>query len=78
MSKIPDDDIILNELERERPARSVLWAFFFLAAAANAAQAGVILRWTGTALAMEQTPMVPELARVTLLVVWAPLIVRLL
>src|SRR5215204_2046024 len=39
MSKTPDDDIILQELQRERPARPVLWAFFFLALACVIAKA---------------------------------------
>src|SRR6266581_4879363 len=34
MPPIPDDDIILQEFSRERPVRSVFWAFFFLAVAA--------------------------------------------
>src|SRR5687768_13997097 len=38
MSKTPDDDIILQELARERPARPVFWAFFFLGVACVAAK----------------------------------------
>jgi arylsulfatase A-like enzyme len=33
MSPIPDDDIILQEMQRERPRRTVFWAFFYLALA---------------------------------------------
>jgi len=39
MPQIPDDDIILEELDRERPRRSVFWAFFFLAIACFIAKA---------------------------------------
>jgi arylsulfatase A-like enzyme len=39
MSKTPDEDIILQELQRERPARPVLWAFFFLGLACIIAKA---------------------------------------
>jgi arylsulfatase A-like enzyme len=39
MSKTPDDDIIRQELQRERPARPVFWAFFFLAVACFIAKA---------------------------------------
>src|SRR5215208_8494912 len=39
MSKNRDKDIILEELQRERPARPVFWAFFFLAVACVIAKA---------------------------------------
>src|SRR5436190_10682084 len=39
MPPTPDDDIILEELARERPARSVFWRFFFLAIACFIAKA---------------------------------------
>ncbi|HEV8290795.1 MAG TPA: hypothetical protein VGP94_02675, partial [Tepidisphaeraceae bacterium] len=39
MSPNADDDIILQELQRERPARSVFWVFFFLAVACFIAKA---------------------------------------
>src|SRR5438874_11221420 len=39
MAPIPDDDIILQEFSRERPVRSVFWAFFFIAVAAVVAKA---------------------------------------
>src|ERR1041385_6873335 len=35
----PEDDIILAEMQRERPRRSVLWAFFFLGLACVIAKA---------------------------------------
>src|SRR3954464_8667656 len=39
MSKASDDDIILEELARQRPARPVVWRFFFLALACFIAKA---------------------------------------
>ena len=39
MSRIADDDIILEEIAREQPQRSVFWAFFYLALASFIADA---------------------------------------
>ena len=39
MSRISDDDLILEEMARERPPRSIFWAFFYLGLACFAAKA---------------------------------------
>src|SRR5436190_5101900 len=65
MPPTPDDDIILEELARERPARSVFWRFFFLAIACFIAKAWYLNSLSKFSASKRRFDLLQQLAAIT-------------